>query len=154
MVIKWFNEYRIGFACSAIMLHRQRQSANGKIGWRKQSGWLSHILTCVSQIQFVPKAIAHGYHYMYDFAHWTFWTKNINPQYFNEMFTLKKRTYDLRNNSILERPTEQLANYRLKSFKIHGAQIWNLLLASYKMGVSAVTFKNMIKSCSVITGTS
>ena len=54
---------------------------------------------------------------------------NMNPQYLNEMFTLKKCTYDLRDNSVLERPAARLTNYGLKSFKSYGAKIWNLLPA-------------------------
>ena len=42
---------------------------------------------------------------------------NMNPQYLNEIFTLKKCTYDLRDNSLLERPAGRLTNYGLKSFK-------------------------------------
>ena len=71
----------------------------------------------------------------------------MNPQYLNEMFTLKKCTYDLRDNSLLERPAARLTNFGLKSFKSYGAKIWNLLPATYKMGVSFDTFKNMIKAC-------
>ena len=73
---------------------------------------------------------------------------NMNPQYLNEMFTLKKCPYDLRDNSLLERPAARLTNYGLKSFKSYGAKIWNLLPATYKMGVSFDTFKNMIKTWS------
>ena len=64
---------------------------------------------------------------------------NMNPQYSNEMFTQKKCTYDLRDNSFLERSTERLTNYDLKSFKI--SKIWNLLPAPYKWRVSFDTFK-------------
>ena len=53
----------------------------------------------------------------------------MNPQYLNEMITLKKCTYDLRDNSVLERPAARLTNYCLKSFKSYGAKIWNLLPA-------------------------
>ena len=73
---------------------------------------------------------------------------NMNPQYLNEMFILKKCPYDLRDNSLLERPAARLTNYGLKSFKSYGAKIWNLLPATYKMGVSFDTFKNMIKTWS------
>ena len=52
---------------------------------------------------------------------------NMNPQYLNEMFTLKKCPYDLRDNSLLERPAARLTNYGLKSIKSYGAKIWNLL---------------------------
>ena len=73
---------------------------------------------------------------------------NMNPQYLNELFTPKKCTYDLRDNFLLERPATRLTNYGLKSFKSYGAKIWNLLPATYKMGVSIDTFKNMIKTWS------
>ena len=65
-----------------------------------------------------------------------------------QMFTLKKCTYDQRDNSLLERPAARLTNYGFKSFKSYGAKIWNLLLATYKMGLSFDTFKNMIKTWS------
>ena len=72
----------------------------------------------------------------------------MNPQYLNEMFTLKKCTYDLSDNSLLEWPAARLTNHSLKSLKSYGAKIWNLLPAIYKMGVSFDTFKNMIKTWS------
>ena len=58
---------------------------------------------------------------------------NMNPQYFN---------------SLLERPAARLTNYGLKSFKSYVAKIWNLLPATYKMGVLFDTFKNIIKTWS------
>ena len=73
---------------------------------------------------------------------------NTNPQYLNEMFTLKKCRCDLRDNSLQERPAARLTNYGFKSFKSYGAKIWNLLPATYKMGASFDTFKNMIKTWS------
>ena len=73
---------------------------------------------------------------------------NMNPQYLNEMFTLKKCTYHVRDNSLLERPAVRLTSYGLKSFKSYGAKIWNLLPATHKLGVSFDTFKNMIKTWS------
>ena len=50
---------------------------------------------------------------------------NMNLQYLNEMFTLKKCTYDLRDNSLLERQAARLTNNGLKSFKSYGAKVWN-----------------------------
>ena len=70
------------------------------------------------------------------------------PQYLNEMFTLKKFTYDLRDNSLLKKSVARLTNYSLKFFKSYGANIWNLLPAPYKMEVAFDTFKNMIKTWS------
>ena len=72
----------------------------------------------------------------------------MSPQCLNETSTLKKCTYDLRDNSLLERPAARLTNFGLKSFKSYGAKIWNLLPAPYKMGVSFDTYKNMIKTWS------
>ena len=73
---------------------------------------------------------------------------NVNLQHLNEMFTLQSCTYDLRDNSVLERPAARLTNYGLKSFNSYGAKIWNLLPAAYKIWVSFDTFKNMIKTWS------
>ena len=70
---------------------------------------------------------------------------NMNPQYLNEMFTLKKCTYDLRDNSLLERPAARLTKYGLKSFKSYGAKIWNLLPATYKMGCHLIHSKTWSK---------
>ena len=67
-------------------------------------------------------------------------------QYWNDMFTLTKDTYDLRENSILERSAVPLTNYGPKFYKRYGAEIRNLLLASYEMGVPFDTFKNIIKT--------
>ena len=60
----------------------------------------------------------------------------------------KNCTYDLRNNSLLERPAAPLADYGFRSFQSYGAKIWNLLPIPYTMGVSFYTFKNMIKTWS------
>ena len=60
--------------------------------------------------------------------------KNSNPQYLNEMYTLKKCRYDLGDDSLLERRAAGLANYGLKSFKSYYGNIWNLLQATYKNG--------------------
>ena len=49
---------------------------------------------------------------------------NMNLQYFNEMFTLKKYAYEVRDNfSFLENPAARLTNYGLKSFNTYGAKI-------------------------------
>ena len=55
--------------------------------------------------------------------------KNMTPQYLNEMFTLKKCTYYLRDSSLLDRPAARLTDCSLKYFKIYGAKMWNLLPA-------------------------
>ena len=65
----------------------------------------------------------------------------MNQQFLNEMFTLKKCTYDL------ERPAAGLTNYGLKSFKSYGAKIWNLLAAPYK-----IYFHYNIWGCMCSTG--
>ena len=72
----------------------------------------------------------------------------MNTQYMNEMFTLKKCLYDLRGSSRLERPAARLTKYGLKSVKSYGVKIWNLLPATYTMGRSFGTLKNMIKTWS------
>ena len=48
---------------------------------------------------------------------------NMNPQFLNEMFTLNKYTYDLRDNSVLERPAARLTNHGLKSFTSYGVRV-------------------------------
>ena len=50
----------------------------------------------------------------------------MNPLYLNEMFTLKKCTYDLWDISLLERPAAQLTNHGLKSFKSYDAKYLEL----------------------------
>ena len=62
---------------------------------------------------------------------------DLNPEYLNEMFTIKNYPYDCRDNSILERPKSNTTKYGLKSFRNYGAKIWNLLPAVYLSG-----FKN------------
>ena len=69
----------------------------------------------------------------------------MNPQYLNEMFTLKKCTYGLRDNFLLERPAARLASYGLKSFKSYGAKIWTLLPATYKVGCHLINSKTWSK---------
>ena len=64
--------------------------------------------------------------------------ENMNPQYMNEMFILKKYRHDLGDNSLLERPT---GSTTWKSFKSYVAEIWNILPTSFKMGISFDTFK-------------
>ena len=51
---------------------------------------------------------------------------NFNPEYLNEMFTMKNCPYDLRDTCILERPRAYTTKYGLKSFRKYGAKIWNL----------------------------
>ena len=50
----------------------------------------------------------------------------LNPEYLNEMFTIKKCPYDFRDTSILERSKSNTTKYGLKSFRNYGAKIWNL----------------------------
>ena len=71
---------------------------------------------------------------------------NFNPEYLNEMFTMKNCPYDLRDTCILESPTAYTTKYGLKSFRNYGAKIWNPLPNNCKSAVSLLDFKNMIKS--------
>ena len=52
---------------------------------------------------------------------------NMNPQFLNEMFTLNKYMYDLRDNSVLERPAARLTNHGLKFFTSYGVRVWNII---------------------------
>ena len=70
----------------------------------------------------------------------------LNPEYLNEMFTIKKCPYNFRDTSILERFKSNTTRYGLKSFRNYGAKIWNLLPNNCKSAVSLDDFKNMIKS--------
>ena len=70
----------------------------------------------------------------------------LNPEYLNEMFTMKKCPYNFRDTSILERSKSNTTRYGLKSFRNYGAKIWNLLPNNCKSAVSLDDFKNMIKS--------
>ena len=56
----------------------------------------------------------------------------INSAYLNEMFSVKKCPYDLRDDFIVERPRVNSVNFGLKSFESYGAKIWNALPKSYK----------------------
>ena len=70
----------------------------------------------------------------------------LNPEYLNEMFTIKKCPYDFRDTSILERSKSNTTKYGLKSFRNYGAKIWNLLPNICKSVISLGDFKNIIKS--------
>ena len=69
-----------------------------------------------------------------------------NPEYLNEMFTIKKCPYDFCDTSILEGSKSNTTKYGLKSFRNYGTKIWNLLPNNCKSAVSLADFKNMIKS--------
>ena len=70
----------------------------------------------------------------------------LNPKYLNDLFTIKKSKYDLRDNSLINRCKVVTTNHGLKSFKDYGAKIWNLLPASCKGATSLDEFKVLIKS--------
>ena len=70
----------------------------------------------------------------------------LNPEYLNEMFTIKKCPYNFRDTSILERSKSNTTRYGLKSFRNYGAKIWNLLPNNCKSAVLLDDFKKMIKS--------
>ena len=73
---------------------------------------------------------------------------NSNPTYLSELFNMKKISYELRDNKILERPNVKHTEYGLKSFRSYGAKIWNNLPTSIKSGLTVHEFKNLIKSWS------
>ena len=64
----------------------------------------------------------------------------ISPAYLNAMFTRKQCPYVLRDSSLLVRPNVHRTQYGLKSFKSHGAKIWNILPLSYKTDISLNEF--------------
>ena len=68
----------------------------------------------------------------------------LNPEYLNEIFTIKKCPYDFHDTSILETSNSDTTRYRLKSFPNYGAKIWNLLTNSCKSAVS-LSEHHMIK---------
>ena len=70
----------------------------------------------------------------------------LNPKYLNDLFTMKKSKYDLRDNSLINRCKILTTNHGLKSFKDYGAKIWNPLPASCKGATSLDEFKVLIKS--------
>ena len=84
-----------------------------------------------------------SYHLGYDYVKCV---NKLNPEYLNEMFTIKKCPYDFRDTSILERSKSNTTKYGLKSFRNYGAKIWNLLPNNCKSVVSLGDFKNIIKS--------
>ena len=70
----------------------------------------------------------------------------LNPKYLNDLFTIKKCKYDLRDDSLIIRNKVSTTNHGLKSFKDYGAKIWNLLPESCKGAISLGEFKDLIKS--------
>ena len=76
----------------------------------------------------------------------------MNTQYLNEMFTLKKYTYDLKDYSLLDGQQHVLQIMVSNLSKKYGAKIWSiyylLLPASNKMRVSFDTSKNITKTWS------
>ena len=70
----------------------------------------------------------------------------LNPKYLNDLFIVKKRKYNLRDDSVIDRNKVQTTNYGLKSFKDYGAKIWNVLPDCCKGAVSLDEFKVLIKS--------
>ena len=70
----------------------------------------------------------------------------LNPKYLNDLFTIKKCKYDLRDDSLINRNKVSTTNHGLKSFKDYGAKIWNLLPESCKGAISLGEFKDLIKS--------
>ena len=71
---------------------------------------------------------------------------DLNPKYLNDIFTIKKCKYDLRDDSLINRNKVSTTNHGLKSFKYYGAKIWNLLPESCKGAISLGEFKDLIKS--------
>ena len=70
----------------------------------------------------------------------------LNPKYLNDLFSIKKSKYDLRDNSLVNRCKVVTTSHGLKSFKDYGAKIWNLLPASCKGATSLDEFRVFIKS--------
>ena len=70
----------------------------------------------------------------------------LNPKYLNDIFTIKKCKYDLRDDSLINRNKVSTTNHGLKSYKHYGAKIWNLLPESCKGAISLGEFENLIKS--------
>ena len=50
-----------------------------------------------------------------------------NPKYLNDLFTIKKCKYDLRDDSLINRNKVKTTNHGLQSFKDYGAKLWNIL---------------------------
>ena len=70
----------------------------------------------------------------------------LNPKYLNDIFTIKKCKYDLRDDSLINRNKVSTTSHGLKSFKDYGAKIWNLPPESCKGAISLREFKDLIKS--------
>ena len=62
---------------------------------------------------------------------WIFTTKKSLERIEN----IQNCPHDFRENSILERPNSNTNKYGLKSFRIYGAKIWNILPNNYKSAV-------------------
>ena len=70
----------------------------------------------------------------------------LNPKYLNDILTIKKCKYDLRDDSLINRNKVSTTSHGLKSFKDYGAKIWNLLPESCKGAISLREIKDLIKS--------
>ena len=73
----------------------------------------------------------------------------LNPKYLNDLFTIKKCKYDLRDDSLISRNKVSTTNHGLKSFKITEPKFgisYRVLPESCKGAISIGEFKDLIKS--------
>ena len=72
----------------------------------------------------------------------------ISPHYLHNIFSIKECQYNLRNELILVQPLVKTVSYGLKSYKYHGAKIWNNLPKSVKCAKNLYEFKSLLYTLS------
>ena len=68
----------------------------------------------------------------------------LNPEYLNEMFSLKDTGYSLRDKSIVCQEKYNTRTYGYRSFRYYGSKLWNCLPNSLKSAQDIVSFKCML----------
>ena len=69
----------------------------------------------------------------------------LAPQIMSEVFTLRNKVYDLRNNTGFSRDRANTVHYGCNSLSFLGSKIWDKLPSYYKNAESLNVFKNRIK---------
>ena len=56
----------------------------------------------------------------------------LNPEYMNNMFTIKDTNYSMRDGSIAVQPKFNNTTFGYRSFSYYGAKLWNALPSDLK----------------------
>ena len=70
--------------------------------------------------------------------------KKSNPEYLNDIFTIKESPYGLRDDSILVRSNVNSTSYGLKLFTNYGSKLWNIFPPLFKKSLNIEDFKLVI----------